>query len=286
MNSMSKLQIGNIVALILTLIVNFFSQSGSEFLSGVFPYTVKELAEMRGLFFLPDAYVFGIWGIIYTGLIAYLVYTSRPSQRESEVNQKIGYWFIISSIANSVWLILFLNDLVFASTIAMVALFVSLFIIYTRLEIGMKPVSNVVRWCVHIPFSIYIGWITVATVANFATWLYTAGYETAFLGITADVWTVIMMAIAAVIALGMLYFRKDIAFALVPIWAFVGIYARPFDTEVYEIVSGLNSGLVDTGALIMAGVIGLGIVLTIIRMIVSRNSETDSNTQVPLAQAS
>lgn len=285
MKGMSTLQIGNIVALIVTLIINFFSQSGSQFAVTIFPNTVKDLAESRAVFFLPDGYVFGIWGIIYTGLLAYIIYTSRPSQRNSEINQKIGYWFIISSIANSVWLILFLNDLVFASTIAMVVLFISLFIIYTRLEIGIKPVSNVVRWCVHIPFSIYIGWITVATVANFATWLYTADFITSFVGITADVWTVIMMAIATVIALGMLYFRKDIAYALVPIWAFVGIYARPFDTEIYELVTGLDPNLVNTASLVFSGVIGLGIVLTIIRMLMARNSENNS-AQVPLAQAS
>ncbi len=70
MKKISSLQIINIVALVLTLIMNGLSQSD------IFPNTVGELGESRAIFFLPAGYVFAIWGLIYTGLIAYVIYPS------------------------------------------------------------------------------------------------------------------------------------------------------------------------------------------------------------------
>ncbi len=108
----------------------------------------------------------------------------------------------------------------------------------------------------HIPFSIYLGWITVATVANIAATLYEAGSVTVFLGIGADVWAALMM----LVAVAMIFTRSDVAFPLVVVWALVGIYVRPFDTEVFAPLAGLNAGLVDTSALALAVLIVVALV--------------------------
>lgn len=282
MSKLSGLQIGNIIFFIITLVINFLSQSAFALDINLFAFTVRDLAESRAIFFLPAGYVFGIWGVIYTGLIAFIIYTSRPSQKDNPIHQKIGYWFIISCIANFTWLILFLNDLVVLSTVAMLVLFVALFIIYTRLEIGKSVVKPVVKWAVHVPFSIYIGWISVATVANITVSLYVEGQVLSFLGINADIWAVVMMAIAGVLAFGMLYFRKDVAYACVVVWAVVGIYARPFDTEVFQELASLNSGLVDTGALAIAGLVA---VATLGRFVMTRMNAGNNGQQGTLAPA-
>jgi hypothetical protein len=245
----------NILAYVATLVVNFLSQSSSVLGIRPFPNTVAELGESRALFFLPAGYVFSIWGIIYLGLGAYVIYLGRAAQRDNPMIDKIGWWFLISSIGNITWLALFLYDLVAVSTIAMFVILVSLIMIYLRLGIGRTPVSSRERWFVHIPFSIYLGWITVATVANIAAMLYVGGSVNSFLGITADVWAVIMMLVATALALILLFTRRDIAYALVVVWAVFGIYARPFDTPVFDPVAGLNAGLVDTTALIVPLVI-------------------------------
>lgn len=257
MKKISTLQVSNIVALILTLIMNGVSQSD------IFPNTIGELGESRAIFFLPAGYVFAIWGVIYTGLIAYVIYQARPSQRDGDVVQSIGWWFVVSCMANIIWLILFLYDLVWLSTIAMILILIALLMIYTRLGIGTKSVSLAEKWAVHIPFSIYLGWISVATVANFSTALYTSGAVTSFIGINADIWAAIMLVVAAILALGMLYFRRDIAYALVIVWASYGIYARPFDTDLYEPLANLNAGLVNTISLGIAIVVGIGAIITL-----------------------
>lgn len=255
------LQILNVVAFIATLIVNFLSQQAIALGVKLFPNSVGDLGESRAIFFLPAGYVFAIWGIIYLGLLAFVVYQARPSQRDNPIITDIGYWFVLSSLGNIAWLFLFINLFTAASTGAMLLLLFSLVMIYLNLDIGRTRVSRAEKWAVHIPFSIYLGWITVATVSNVAAALYEAGYVTGFLGIGADIWTVIMMGIAVVITLVMIFQRGDIAYALVVMFALMGIYARPFDTPTFQIVSSLNAGLVDTAALVLSIVVAAGILV-------------------------
>jgi benzodiazapine receptor len=279
MKNISVLQIANIVALIGVLVMNFLSQTAGTMGLELFPNTVAELGESRAIFFLPAGYVFAIWGVIYTGMIAFIIYQARPSMRDSEVVKRVGWWFVLSSIANATWLVLFLNNLLFASTIVIALLLVSLLAIYVRLGIGRGDVSTGRRWAVHIPFSIYLGWVAVATVANISAWLYVdATAVTAWLGINSDIWAVVMMAIAGVLAVAMLITRGDIAYALVAVWALVGIYNRPFDTEVFAIVSELNADLVNGGALAVAGIIAVGVVLQIV---MKRLRPANTQTQAP-----
>jgi hypothetical protein len=252
------LQLLNVLAFVATVIVNFLSQSANTLgLGSVFPNTVAQLGESRAIFFLPAGYVFSIWGLIYLGLGAFTIWQAAPARRRHAVLERIGPWFIVSSVANIAWLILFLNDQVGLSMVAMLVLLVSLLVIYVRLDIGRAAVSTAVRLAVHIPFSIYLGWITVATVANIAAALYVEGNVASFVGIGADVWAVIMIAVATLLAVPMVFLRKDYAYALVPVWAFIGIFARPFDTPVYNVVSGLNAGIVDAAAIIGAVIIVL-----------------------------
>lgn len=251
MNRFTTLAVLNVVAYVSTLVVNFLSQSASVLGVKPFPYTVAELGESRALFFLPAGYVFAIWGVIYLGLGAFAVYQARAARREAVVNA-IGWWFVVSSLGNIAWLVLFLNNQIVASTAAMLVILAALIAIYLRLDIGRAAVSPAERWAVHIPFSIYLGWITVATVANFAAALYDGGNVTGWLGIGADVWAVAMIAIAFIITLAMIVRRRDVAYALVVVWALVGIYVRPFTTPVFEPVAALNAGLVDAAALILA----------------------------------
>lgn len=257
MKRFSMLQILNIVALVLTLIMNGLAQTS------LFPNTVGELGESRAIFFLPDGYVFAIWGVIYIGLLAYVIYQARPSQKDSDVVQSIGWWFVISSIANITWLILFIYNLIWLSTLAMLVIFGSLLMIYLQLGIGKKQVSLAEKWAVHIPFSIYLGWISVATIANVSTALYDSGFVTSFAGITADVWASVLLVIAAILALAMLYLRGDVAYALVIVWASYGINARSFETELYEVLSSLNSNLVNTTALSIALIIGIAAIVSL-----------------------
>ena len=111
----------------------------------------------------------------------------------------------------------------------MVSFLVLLIIIYQRLGIGQSVVSSGVKWFVHTPFSIYLGWITVATIANVTALLVSINWDG--FGISEIFWTVGMIFIATLIGQKMLNSRGDIAYSLVLIWAFAGIILKQKGVE-------------------------------------------------------
>ncbi|MBZ0283713.1 MAG: tryptophan-rich sensory protein [Anaerolineae bacterium] len=225
MNKDSLRQIVNIVVLVVTLIANGMATTGQ--LGG---RPTAEVANSLPILFVPANYVFSIWGLIYTLLIAFVVYQALPSQRTNPALRKIGWWFAVSCVANFTWLILFQYNLFPLSMVAMIVLLVSLIVMYTRLGIGQVAVSTRERWLVHLPFSVYLGWITVATVANAAYVLYDAGWDG--FGISGAVWATIMLVVAGGISLAMIYQRRDVAYTAVLLWALVGIVNKQAETPL------------------------------------------------------
>ena len=211
-----------------------------------------ELSDRFKIFFVPAGYVFSIWGLIYLGLIAYAIYQVLPAQREDPRLRSIGYLFILSCLANIAWLFLWHYEVFEFTLIAMGVLLLSLVAIYLRLDIGRGEVSNAEKWAVHIPFSIYLGWITVATIANTTQLLYYLGWNG--WGISAEIWAVIMLAAGVVISAIMSLTRADIAYSLVLVWAYIGIAIQHNDTPI-----------VANSALIGAGLIVVILILVLIR---------------------
>lgn len=232
----------NIVALVATLIVNY--------LSNALPLNGKTPAEISNALpnlFVPANYVFSVWGVIYFFLVAFVVYQALPSQRQNPLLRKIGYGFVVSCIANITWIFLFHYDQYGLSVIAMLALLVTLITIYTRVGVGVTPVKAAERWWIHTPFSVYLGWITVATVANISFWLTSIGWDG--FGIADATWAIIMLVVATLVAVLVIVQRRDVAYSAVIIWALVGIFNNPQIAE----------STVTTTAIIMAAVVALAL---------------------------
>ena len=189
-----------------------------------------EISDRFDVFFVPAGYVFSIWGLIYLGLLAYAVYQALPAQAENPSLRSIGYLFVLSCLANIAWIFLWHYIQVALSVLAMLALLGLLTAIYLRLDIGRAQVSSAMKWLVHVPFSIYLGWITVATIANITSWLYSV--EWSGWGISPEMWTVIMLAIATIVGGAMSMTRGDVAYSAVLIWAFIGIALKHQDTAI------------------------------------------------------
>ena len=124
----------------------------------------------------------------------------------------------------------------------MVSLLISLIVIYTRIGIGLKEVNLKETWLIHIPFSTYLGWITVATVANAAYVLYDAGWNG--LGISGEVWATVMLLVATGIVLTIIVTRKDIAYTAVIVWAFAGITVKQTDTPLVALTAAVMALIV------------------------------------------
>jgi len=151
----------NLLAVIVTIGVNGLANALP--LNG---QTTGEISDRFQVYFVPAGYVFSIWGLIYLGFTAFAVYQALPAQRDNPRLQRIGYLFALSCLANIAWLFLWHYEIFLLTLVAMVALLLLLVAIYLRLDINRVRVNRAERWLVHIPFSIYLGWITVATIAN------------------------------------------------------------------------------------------------------------------------
>jgi hypothetical protein len=192
--------------------------------------TTGEISDSFDVFFVPAGYVFSIWGLIYLGLIAYAIYQLLPAQANNPDLRSIGTIFILSSVANIAWIFLWHYEVFPLTVVAMLALLTCLIVIYLRLDIGRSQVSSGMRWFVHLPFSIYLGWITVATIANVTTLL--AYWNWSGWGISPEAWLVIMLAIATAVGGLVSFTRGDIAYAAVLVWAFIGIAVKHSDNQV------------------------------------------------------
>lgn len=235
------------LAAIATIIVNI--------IANVLPLNglnTGEISDRFQIFFVPAGYVFSIWGLIYLGIIAYAIYQVLPTQRENPRLQSIGYIFVLSCLANITWLFLWHYEVFNFTLVAMLALLFSLIAIYLRLDIGRSEVSSAEKWAVHVPFSIYLGWITVATIANATQLLYYLGWDG--WGISPETWTVIMLAAGVIISALMSITRADVAYSLVLVWAYIGIAVKHSETPV-----------VSTSALIAAGLILVILIIILVR---------------------
>ena len=225
------LPIATIIAILTTLTVNI--------LSNFFPprgANIGEIANtiLQGVQITPANYAFAIWGLIYLGLIAYGIYQLRPTQRGNPTIRRVDYLLIIACIAQSAWVYLFTLRLFWLSVVAMLGILLSLIGAYLQLAIGTRG-SREQKWMVNLPFSVYLGWISVATIVNVASALYISGWNG--WGISAQGWTAIMLLVGMIIAAMVAIQRADIAFTLVFIWAYVAIAIRQLDDPLIWITA-------------------------------------------------
>jgi hypothetical protein len=227
----------NVLAVILTLVVNGLANALP--LNG---QTTAAISDRFKVYFVPAGYVFSIWGLIYLGLIAFAVYQALPAQRENSRLRRIGYLFALSCLANSVWIFLWHYEFFLLTLVAMTALLLLLIAMYLRLGIGHAPVTTLEKWAVNIPFSVYLGWITVATIANVTDvldYLKWSGW-----GLSPEGWMVIVLIVAVAIATAVSLTRGDIAYMLVIVWAFVGIAIKHADSPVVATTTWVMTALV------------------------------------------
>ncbi|MHA2331845.1 MAG: hypothetical protein ACXAEU_07445 [Candidatus Hodarchaeales archaeon] len=235
--------IGNVITLAITLAVNM--------LANILPINSKttgEISDSIPNLFVPAGYVFAIWGVIYVLLLVFTVYQALPKNRDGAFLEKIGIAFIIGNLANATWIILWHYEMVLLSLGAMLLLFISLLTIYLKLDIGKQEVTREEKLAVHLLFSVYLGWITVATVANVTALLVTLNWD-AF-GISEVIWTSIVLITVLIITVLMIITKKDYVYSFVIIWAAAGITVRQWNV-VPEVA---------IVALLVALIIGIGLV--------------------------
>lgn len=190
--------------------------------------TTGEISDRFPIRFVPDGYVFSIWGLIYLGLVVFALYQIGPSQRGKQVLDEIAPAYWLASLANATWILLWHYEQFVLTILVMVVLLACLIFIYRK--VAATKGDRLFRWCVQIPSSVYLGWVSVATIANASQVLTFVGWGG--WGISAELWAVVMLVVASGLGAAMLLRERDAAFVLVLVWAFVGIALKQADSAL------------------------------------------------------
>ena len=207
---------GNIAAFALVLIINALSNGLP--LNG---QTMPEISAKYPSLFTPAGFTFSIWGVIYLGLLIFVIYQALPSERDNAAISRISRMFQLSCVANAAWIVVWHYDLLWLSLLIMLLLLASLVGIYRQLlgEIDQATLSQ--HLVMYLPFSLYTGWVTVATIANVSVVQTANGWDN--VGLTAISWTLVKLALAGAIGATVISRVRDPVFVLVIAWAAYGI---------------------------------------------------------------
>lgn len=207
---------GNIAAFAIVILLNV--------LSNALPINGQSMPEISAKYpslFTPAGFTFSIWGVIYLALLLFLVWQALPAQRGNERVAAISAYFKLNCVMNASWIVAWHYDLLVLSLAIMLAILVTLVLIYRRLIATIAAAPWTEHIVLYLPFSLYTGWITLAAIAN-ASVLQTAyGLDDAGLG--AIQWTLLKLATAGAVGATMILQHRDAPFALVIAWGAFGI---------------------------------------------------------------
>ncbi|XOV85183.1 MAG: TspO/MBR family protein [bacterium] len=208
--------------------------------------TTGEISDRYPSLFTPAGYVFSIWGLIYLALIFFVVWQALPAQRNSVLLQRMRLPFQISCLCNAAWIFAWHYDQLVLSLVIMLVLLWTLVTIYRRVNLHHQPQARGERFCLYLPFSLYTAWISVALIANASAIQLAYGWEGAV--VSPVTWTVLKLAAAGTVAVGVLFRFRDSAWMLVVVWASLGIAFKHADTAIVY------------GAALLLGLLGLGLI--------------------------
>lgn len=209
---------GNIVALIIVITVNALAnilRFGGQ--------TTGDVSDKYYSMFTPAGFTFVIWSLIYLLLAIFVVYQSLPSKRNDAQLARISPWFKAGCAANALWMFAWHLEWIDVALLLMIILLVSLVWIYRLLNIVDAAAPAAQRWLVQLPFSVYLGWISVATIANISSLQSALNWNHAVLEEVS--WTLLKLAIAGALGAIVTLRRHDAAYGIVIGWAAFGIGA-------------------------------------------------------------
>ena len=223
-NKSSLLVILNTITLVIMLFANYAGNTG--FFSSE---NVADISHKYDTLFAPAGYAFIIWGVLFLLAVGFVVYQWILLKRKDprQYITRTGIWFAISNIANASWLYCWLNERIGLSVICILILLLSLVILTVKLRLELDDVAVRNIFFVWWPVTLYLGWIMVATIACIAAWLTSIGWNG--IGIAGNVWTMILILIAAVLYLLLIQYRNMREAAAVGAWAFIAIAVRQWN---------------------------------------------------------
>jgi len=217
MTKQRKWVIGYFIAFVIMIIMNYTAGS-----------SVGNVADENPTIIQPAGFAFAIWGLIYVLIFIWMIKLLFSKGDKPPIAERLKYWPIINFILNGLWIVAFTQQWMIISTIVILALLFTLFKMHTIIS------AELYHWYDRLPFSIYFGWVTIASIVNIFTAFSNYNIES-FLGMSELTWTIIAIIAAAFIGIFIARFFNDWLYPLVLIWPFFGIYMESGDVS-----TGLN----------------------------------------------
>ncbi len=207
-------QILVIIATFGVIFVNYLAGSGY-----INQQTPETISDKYPTLITPSGYAFAIWGLIYFGLAAFAVYQALPKNTGRYINIRTVY--ILNCAANCVWIYLWHYEQILASLVAMFVLLGTLAFINVKL---LNTESAAEYWLARVPFGIYFGWITVATILNFTVALVYLNVKTSDFSIS--ILASILIVAAALLGIIIRFKLVNVAYPLTIAWALTAIAVK------------------------------------------------------------
>lgn len=298
------LPIANLIAFVVVVIVN---AAGS---AGAIGTPVQVVSDKLPTLITPAGWTFAIWGFIYTAMALFCVYALLPSQRGSPVISRLSFVFIANCLCNSIWIIMWCTEVgnMWPSVVFMFLILGTNIVMYFLLDVnyGPRKWKTVIKWpdgeqttwsavqigIYQVWLSIYLAWISVATVANVAGAAVGVGAQLAW---NPEGWSVLFQCVVCTLAVTNMLWRKDFVFGLAAAWALLGIATAYNPGEVappqgiYNITTILNITIapvtveartqVSTSAFVLSAILVIVAVQVIVRLIIRKrkSSKQDKN---------
>lgn len=260
MRKVKALAIFNAISLIIHISTAWLIQT-----TQINTLNVGEVSARHETLFTPAGTTFGIWGIIYSLMALLCLYHIVIAYKHDRLHpanadlSAMGGSFIILNLASAVWLYAWSNERLMISLGLIAVQLLCLILIHIRLKMYDPHKISGLKIANQFPLSIYLGWISIATIANASAWLNSIGWNG--MGIAAVQWTTIMIGIAVLLSLVMILVRRNIYFGLVVAWGLYGIIIKR------ELINPDSYASIILTAWIAIGLIGLFVVLQLARNI-------------------
>jgi hypothetical protein len=232
MKKTKVLIISNLIAFITTLVMN--SLSNSLPLNGRTP---AQLSDLYPNLFVPAGVTFSIWGIIYSWLLVFIIwqvgalFSTKHMTKVAPIIDKLSWFFVITCVLNVAWLFAWHWQYLWVSVVVMCSLLYSLISLNIEMGTGFSKINSTEKWLIHAPFGIYLGWISVATIANITAAL--VGNQWNGFGFSEGYWAITMVLIGFLVAFSMVSFKNNVFYGLAVVWALYGIMIKR-DAEISE----------------------------------------------------
>ncbi len=216
------------------VIVSFIAMVVVNALANLLPIngvTSAAVSDSYSNLFAPAGITFAIWSIIYLLLGIYSIYQlgvfqKNPETLPNEALDTMAVPFTISSVANLMWIFAWHFNIIWLSLILMIVIFSMLawITLIIQRSLQQQQWTSIQRFAIQTPISVYFGWISIATIANMTTFLVSIDFSG--FGISDDIWMIAVVIIGLFVGVITTMKNHDIAYGIVFIWAYFGIYLK------------------------------------------------------------